>query len=111
MNFKPKRIKERLEAFKKDPQMAYYVASAILKQRWPEAEPYIMKDPLYAYNYALRVLNRERWPEAEPYIMKNPRVALYYAHDVIRGRWPEAEPYIKKDPTQWETYRYNLIKQ
>lgn len=55
MNFKPKRIKERLESYKKDPQGAYYVANTILKDRWPEAEPYIMKDPseweLYKYNF------------------------------------------------------------
>lgn len=109
MNFKPKRIKERLEPYKKDPQGAYYVANTILKDRWPEAEPYIMKDPLYAYTYAKNVLKRKRWPEAEPYIMQSPRWSLYYAYDVIGGRWLEAEPYIMKDPDEWELYKYNFL--
>jgi hypothetical protein len=44
---------------------AYYI-----KGRWVEAEPYIMKDPYYAYRYARCVL-KDRWIEAEPYIMLN----------------------------------------
>ena len=33
-------------------------------------------------------------PESEPYIVKHPGWASEYARDVIKGRWPEAEPYI-----------------
>jgi hypothetical protein len=108
MNFKPKRIKERLEPYKKDPQGAFYIARTILKDRWPEAEPFIMKDPLYAYNYTYYVLGGYRWPEAEPYIMKHPRMATDYAFYILGERWPEAEPYIKQDPVQWDVYKYNF---
>ena len=65
-------------------------------------EPYIMKDPKWAYYYALNVI-KDRWPEAEPYIMKDPAWAHAYALKVIKGRWPEAEPYIMKDP-DWAYY-------
>jgi hypothetical protein len=48
-----------------------------------------------------------RWPEAEPYIMKDPYDAYRYAKDIIGGRWPEAEPYIKRSPDDW--WKYNRI--
>ncbi len=59
----------------------------------------IKEIPELAYDYALRII-RGRWPEAEPYIMRDPVAAFYYAQDIIKGRWPEAEPIIMKDP-QW----------
>ena len=31
-----------------------------------------------------------KWPEAEPYIMKDPEIARWYAENVIKGPWPEA---------------------
>ena len=51
------------------------------------------------------VRNKGRWPEAEPYIMKDPGSAYWYARGVIGDRWKEAEPYIMKDPTY--AYKYN----
>ena len=51
------------------------------KGRWPEAEPMIMQDIIYAYSYALNVI-KGRWLEAEPYIMRDPQLAFYYARDV-----------------------------
>ena len=77
----------------------YNYARHIIKDRWPEAEPYIMEDPEWAYCY-VRYVIRGRWIEAEPYIKKDPGRAYFYARDVIEGRWPEAEPHIKKDP-EW----------
>ena len=75
----------------KDPRLAVFWA---IKhgQRFPEAEPYILKatDPGYAYGYAKEVL-KGRWPEAEEAIIKDGHVAYLYAFDVIGGRWPEAE--------------------
>jgi hypothetical protein len=38
--------------------------------RRPEAEPIIMKVPGYAIQYARDIL-KERWVDAEPYIMKD----------------------------------------
>jgi len=49
-----------------------------MERRWPEAEPYIMKSPEYAYMYARDIRKKGRWPEAEPYIMKDPESASKY---------------------------------
>ena len=61
----------------------------------------------YAYGYALNVI-QGRWPEAEPYIMKDPEMAYYYALNVIKDRWPEAEPYILKSP-YWNDKYLNFL--
>ena len=71
---------------------------------WTEAEPYIMKDPYYAYMYARDIRKKGRWKEAEPYIMKDPSSAFLYARWVIGDRWTEAEPYIMKNP--FSAYNY-----
>jgi hypothetical protein len=85
-------------------QLAEY-ASTVLKSRWPEAEPSIIKDPVAAYLYTRDVLNTDsfsnntemnRWPEAEPTIMKHPTAAALYATHILRARWEQAEPYILK---------------
>ncbi len=86
------------------PKELYRYALYIIKGRWPEAEPYIMRDSWWAYGYALDVLE-DRWPEAEPYIMKDPARALLYALNVLKRRWPEAESVIKQDSTRWERYK------
>ncbi len=91
-----------IETVKSIPSSAYWYAIDVIKGRWPEAEPTIMKDPEFAVNYADNVING-RWPEAEPWIMKSPKQSCYYARDVIKGRWPEAEPTIMQDP-QWAFY-------
>jgi hypothetical protein len=46
-----------------------------------------------AHYYAAEVV-RGRWPEAEPVIVKDGRWAYLYARYVINGRWPEAEAAI-----------------
>ena len=75
----------------KDPDKA--AAWAIKhQQRFPEAEPYIAKDPYWAYRYARDVL-KGRWPEVEATIATSPHVCKY-AKDVIKGRWPEGEEAI-----------------
>lgn len=92
----------------KDPEYAYLYASHILKRPWPAAEPYIMKAPYWAYSYAydINLKNREPWPEAEPYIMKDPLSAYHYSLDILKRPWPEAEPYIMKDDYFAGQYRY-----
>jgi hypothetical protein len=64
----------------------------------------ISKDPKWACLYAITALNRKRWPEAEPYIMKDPGYAYTYARSVIKKRWPEAEKYIRGDEHWWSMY-------
>ena len=103
----------------KDPQKA--VGWAIKhKQRFPEAEPYILKaaaepyilkatDPGTAYSYAKAVL-KGRWPEAEEAIAKNPIWAYHYAKDVLKRRWPEAESVIATDPKWAYEYAKHVIQ-
>jgi len=103
---------EAEEYIMKDPRSAYeYALNVMGRERWSEAEPYIMKDPYEAYWYAHNVMGRERWPEAEPYIMKDPERAFQYAHLMMgRKRWPEAEPYIMKDPESAFWYATDMMK-
>lgn len=63
-------------------------------------------DPIAeVYRYARDVIEG-RWPEAEPYIMRDRKWAYYYAEDVIEGRWPEAEPFIMEDAEIAYFYAY-----
>ena len=100
---------KQLTLMKRNLLLAYRYAFYDLRGRWPEAEPYIMKDPFYAFGYARNVI-KGRWPEAEPYIMKDPEFALNYSVMVIKGRWPEAEPYIMKDPEQAFEYAVHILQ-
>ena len=93
----------------KDTETAPWYAKYVIKGRWREAEPHIMKDPWAAAQYAIGVI-QGRWPEAEPYIMENPWAALVYAREVIKGRWREAEPYIMKDREIAQWYARDVIK-
>jgi hypothetical protein len=91
------------QAIYRMPRLAYKLAwekPGLRKQ----LEPFIMKDPDWAYYYALDVLKRP-WPEAEPYIMKDPQWAYWYALNVLKRPWPEAEPYIMKDDHWWGFYQ------
>ncbi len=63
-----------------------------------------MKDARAAAPYANLILHK-RWPEAEPYIIKDPAWALYYSKNVLRKKWPEAEPIIKRNPMYWDRYK------
>jgi hypothetical protein len=112
MNFKTKRLKERLDkilqAVKKDnPLLGYDVARYRIKTRWPEAEPYIMKYAWNAVDYANDVIGG-RWPEAEQYILQDPGAARYYAVVVLKHRWPEAEPYIRQNADAWFRYKHRF---
>ena len=85
---------------RKNSVWACLYARYVIKGRWPEGELAISKDPERAYQYARYVMKRERWPEAEPAISKDPQWACLYARNVIQGRWPEAEPTINKN-SKW----------
>lgn len=75
---------------------AYDYARHVLKQRWIEAESFIMKDPDTAYRYAKNVIGT-RWHEAEPYILLDLRISVMYAMDVIQGRWFELEAMLQQN--------------
>lgn len=79
--------------------------SPMSEQYKDEVEPIlhiIKKSPSYAYWYARLI--KGRWIEAEPYIMRDPVYVFYYAIGVIRGRWLEAEPIIRTNGHWWESY-------
>ena len=80
-----------------DPGWAYFYAKGVIRGRWPEAEAAIATDPYWAYMYARHII-KGRWPEAEAAIATDPKWAHYYANHVIKGRFPEGEPAIAKDP-------------
>jgi hypothetical protein len=83
------KINKDLEPFIiKDPCYAYLYARHIIHDRWLEAEQYIIKDPIYAYNYAENVM-RSRWIEAEDIIATNSGYAYFYAKYVTKGKLPE----------------------
>jgi len=81
----------------------YWYAKNIIKDRWSDAEEYIMKDPEWIYYYAKNII-KGRWYEAEEYIKKTQKWAYQYAKNIIKNRWPEAEEYIMKDPELWDEY-------
>jgi len=91
------------------PSLTFAASAITWKQKWPEAEPYIMADPRSIYIY-VRGAVHDRWIEAEPIIMKSPRWAYEYARNVIKDRWIEAEPYIMKSPEYTYEYARNVIK-
>jgi lambda repressor-like predicted transcriptional regulator len=93
----------QLGALSRVPKLAYYYAKNVLKRRWPEAEPYIMKDPVSAYLYTKAVIDGP-WPEAEKYILQHANTALAYATNILRKRWPEAEAILKTNDDLWVAY-------
>lgn len=57
-----------------------------------------------AYYYTRNAIEG-RWPEAEPIIMREPIYAYYYAKFSINTRWLAAEKYIKQDNLVWRAYQ------
>jgi len=87
----------------KDPQVAHMYARDVVRGRFPEGEEAIASEYYYANLYAHDVLH-DRFPLGEPAIMEDPGTAYLYARTIIKGRWPEAEPYIKNDLYFWDQY-------
>jgi hypothetical protein len=102
-------------------EAAYTYASEILKGRFPQGEPTIIKAAEtkghLLIQYAKNVL-KGRFPEGEPAIIKN-GFAYTYAKDVLNGTWEDkvggetaqdAETAIAKD--DWTAYNYakNIIQ-
>ena len=92
-----------------DPRLALAYAQDIIKGRWPEGEPVILKSAARAVQYASRIIGG-RWPEAEPIIAKDPDAASSYAIHIIKGRWPEAEPAIATDAEEAYAYIRQILK-
>ena len=78
------KINDRLRKRKirlRDPiaERLFYKALDVFKKRWPAAEPIIMTDAFWAFNYARAVI-KGRWPEAEPSIKKGGEYYFYLKH-------------------------------
>ena len=69
------------------PEEAYYKCFEINK-RDKDLEPFFIKDPIYAYLYAIDII-KGRWIEAESIIINDSKYAYYYARNVIKGKLPE----------------------
>jgi len=110
MPLKPIKYKSRLDAIKTDPEKAFIYSIDTKHVRWPEAEPYILKNPHVAIKYANELMHGERWPELEKIVINDPDLAYRYALFNIDGRWPEAEPTIMKDAESAYYYAYNVLQ-
>jgi len=74
----------------------YHYAKKFIKDRWPEAEPFILQDDHTAFKYAVDVV-RGRWREAEHIMLKKPSWASMYAQYCLHHRWPRGESVILQD--------------
>jgi len=95
----------------KDWSVATRYAHSLCAGRWLEYESVLINDnpdPAALANYARNIV-RERWPAAEPFILKDIDASYFYARDVIGGRWPEAEPIIAQDPVFAKRYAEHVI--
>ena len=110
MSLKPINYKSRLNAIKTDAEKAIIYSLDTKHDRWPEAEPYILKAPHLAIKYAAELMPGERWPELEKLIINDPELAYSYALFNIGGRWKEAEPTIIKDAESAYYYAYNVLE-
>jgi len=114
INVMKKRWPEAEPYIMKDPQRAYYYAFLVMGKRWPEAEAVILQDPHWAVSYAITVIDannmKKRWPEAEAVILQDPEAANEYAIHILKKRWPEAEPYIMQDPKLAAKYAIQILK-
>ena len=82
-------FKAALITKKRDPN----VEKALLEREKNNFETSLLTADLV--NYAEKVI-QDRWPEAEPYILRSPYSSTWYAINVIKGAWPEAENIIKQ---------------
>jgi hypothetical protein len=102
------RVPEIETIIAQDPLAQANYAIKVIKGRWPEAEPNIIKHPLAAVTYAAAEIGR--WPEAEPAIASDPQAAFEYASRVIKGRWPEGEPAILTDGEMAFNYASRVVR-
>ena len=109
MPLKPIKYKSRLDAIKTDAEKAFIYSIDTKHDRWPEAEPYILKNPDIAIKYAAELMPGERWPELEKIIINDSHLAYSYALFNLDKRWPEAEPTIMKDAESAYYYATNVL--
>lgn len=79
--------KEIEDKIKKYPEIAYYYAIGVKKERWTDGEASILKDIEKATEYVFEL--GFRWPEYENKIRNKPKRIFEYAKQVIKGKLPE----------------------
>lgn len=95
---------------KRHPYAAYNYSKDVLKDRFIDAEEYILKNQIpYIYYYARDII-KGRWKEAEPIILQHEEFCYLYARDIIKGQWKEAEETISKNLKYSFLYSTNVLK-
>jgi len=79
--------KEAENKIKNHPEIAYYYAISVKKERWPEAEKTMLRDIERASDYVKEL--GIRWPEYENKIRNKPKRIYEYAMYVIKGKLPD----------------------
>jgi hypothetical protein len=82
----------------------------VVKGRWLEAEPRIIRMLGGQAVWYARYILKRRWTEAEPSLQTDAMPACNYAIDVIGGRWPEAEEAIATDEEAAEEYLVKILR-
>ena len=100
-------LKEREHKIAKDPKAAVEYAVNILMGRFPEAEPYILKNAKAAERYARLV--RGKWPEAEDIIATDSWASYSYAVSVLKAPFPKGEDAILKDVENTHFYNEEIL--
>jgi len=84
-------------------------AQKVIQDRWPEAEPYILRSPNNSTWYAIYVI-KGAWPEAEPVIKDNARLSSLYARHALKDRFELGEPAILKNPDEIVDYAIHVLQ-
>jgi hypothetical protein len=88
-----------------DAEMSVDYAYNVLEERWHEAEPYIIKNPMEASRYACIFMKETGWPSAEECILTNPEAAGNYASIIKNNDWLEAEQKFKDNKNMYKIYK------
>ena len=83
-------------------------AKNVIQDRWPEAEPYILRSPYNSTWYAIKVI-KGAWPEAENIIKQNARLSNQYARYAKKGRFEEGEPIILGNTDEAVDYAIHVL--
>jgi|LakMenE18May11ns_1017448.scaffolds.fasta_scaffold9665366_2 hypothetical protein len=84
-----KRISELESKISEDPEISVNYA-LYMNERFIKAEENIKKNPKYATEYAIQILN-SRWPEAESLILNYIKYSVIYTEKILKERWIDFE--------------------
>ena len=106
----PEELKKREKYIVRDPEYAYLYALDVLKfGQFPAGEAAIAKDAKYAYLYAKDIL-ASPFPAGEAIIAKNAYYASHYARGVLKKPFPAGEAAIAQDARYAYAYAHSVLK-